>query len=86
MRRIRSAVVLMVAVIVWLAVPTLRIESALAATPTISPGSVATLTVEPMLNGNFRSGSWAAIKVHVENAGPAIDGELRLTYFTNRRD
>jgi hypothetical protein len=37
------------------------------------------MSVEPMLNGAFKPGTWAAIRVRLENDGPAIDGELRLT-------
>ena len=37
-----------------------------------------TITAEPLLGGKVRAGEWAAVRVHVENAGPAVEGELRL--------
>ena len=32
-----------------------------------------------MLGGNVRPGAWAGFRVHLENSGPAIRGELRIT-------
>jgi hypothetical protein len=37
------------------------------------------MTVRPMLGGTVRPGAWAAVRVHVENDGPAVTGELRVT-------
>jgi hypothetical protein len=37
------------------------------------------LTAEPLLGGTVRPGAWMAVRVHLENDGPAIDGELRVT-------
>lgn len=37
------------------------------------------MTAEPMLGGNVRPGAWAAVRVRVENDGPAVDGELRIS-------
>jgi hypothetical protein len=57
------------------------VPAATAADPTPLPASESgiTLTAEPMLGGAFRSGTWAAIRVVIDNQGPAVDGELRLT-------
>jgi len=38
-----------------------------------------TMTAEPLLDGNVRRGQWAAVRVHLENDGPAVDGELRIS-------
>ncbi len=43
----------------------------------LSPGI--TLTADPLLDGNVRRGQWAAVRVHLENDGPAVDGELRIS-------
>ena len=37
------------------------------------------LAAEPFLGGSFRPGTWAAFRVLVQNNGPVISGELRLT-------
>lgn len=37
-----------------------------------------TMTAVPMLGGNVRPGAWAGFRVHLENSGPAIHGELRI--------
>jgi hypothetical protein len=46
-----------------------------------SPGSdtSVSLVAEPLLGGNFRPGTWAAFRVLLENHGPVVDGELRLS-------
>ncbi len=51
-----------------------------ATTPAATPRttSLVRLTAEPMLGGKVRPGDWAAVRVHVENDGPAIDGVLRV--------
>jgi hypothetical protein len=46
-------------------------------TPALNPDVI--LTADPMLGGVFAPGSWAGVRVHVENSGPNIAGELRLT-------
>ncbi|MEA2622816.1 MAG: hypothetical protein QOH61_1726 [Chloroflexota bacterium] len=38
-----------------------------------------TMTAQPMLGGNVRPGAWAGFRVHLENSGPAIRGELRIS-------
>lgn len=43
------------------------------------PASSVSLTAEPLLGGSFRPGSWAAMRVRLENDGPAIEGELRMS-------
>jgi hypothetical protein len=50
-----------------------------AAAPTVAPASGIRLTAEPMLDGHVRAGTWAAVRVHLENDGPAVDGELRIS-------
>ncbi|MET0772205.1 MAG: hypothetical protein ABWZ82_03895, partial [Candidatus Limnocylindrales bacterium] len=37
------------------------------------------LTARPLLGGHVRPGSWVGVQVHLENDGPAVLGELRLT-------
>jgi hypothetical protein len=37
------------------------------------------MDVQPLLDGNARSGEWIALRVHLENPGPAVRGELRVT-------
>ena len=44
-----------------------------------------TLTAAVLLQGHARVGSWMAIAVHVENAGPSLTGELRLSGGTQGR-
>ena len=44
---------------------------------TALPGVV--MTAEPMLGGSVRPGSWMAVRVHLENDGPAVKGELRVS-------
>ena len=65
------------ALLVW-AVP----ASGQAATPApAASGSPALLrmTAVPLMGGNVRPGSWMGVRVHLENDGPAVNGELRLT-------
>jgi hypothetical protein len=54
--------------------------------PTPSPAGnpSITLTAQPLLGGTFRVGAWAAVRVDVANAGPAVDGELRLSSASGR--
>ena len=49
------------------------------ATPGSPAGSSVTITAEPMLGGSFRPGTWAAVRVRLENDGPAVTGELRIS-------
>jgi hypothetical protein len=42
------------------------------------PASDITMTAEAMLGGKVRPGEWAAVRVHVENDGPTMEGELRI--------
>jgi hypothetical protein len=57
----------------------LPVDSARAATPEPALNPDITITATPMLGGSFRTGSWAAVRVRLENAGPAIRGELRIS-------
>lgn len=50
-----------------------------AASPELGQDSSITMSAEPMLGGSLRSGTWAAVLVRVENDGPAMDGELRIS-------
>ncbi|MBX3030620.1 MAG: hypothetical protein KF809_10700 [Chloroflexi bacterium] len=48
------------------------------------PSPVVTATgllmrAEPLLGGAVRPGSWMGVRVHLENDGPAVTGELQLT-------
>lgn len=54
-------------------------SSASAASPSPQPNPSIVLSVQPMLGGSFRSNSWASVRVLVENSGPTVDGELRIT-------
>jgi hypothetical protein len=50
--------------------------------PAVGSGAAAeTVTMEArvLLQGHARVGSWMPIEVHIENGGPAIEGELRLS-------
>jgi len=48
--------------------------------PSASPSTSAiTITVLPMLGGSFSPGAWAAVRVRIENHGPAVTGELRIS-------
>ena len=38
-----------------------------------------TMTARAMLQGHVRAGSWFAVAVEIENAGPTVTGELRIT-------
>ncbi|HKF85742.1 MAG TPA: hypothetical protein VKB30_08145 [Candidatus Limnocylindrales bacterium] len=38
-----------------------------------------TMTAHALLQGHVRTGSWFAIAVDLENAGPTVTGELRIT-------
>lgn len=49
------------------------------ATPSPGNDPAITLTAEPMLGGAYKPGTWAAIRVTLDNQGPTVDGELRLT-------
>ncbi len=44
-----------------------------------------TMTARALLQGHVRTGSWFAIAVDVENAGPTVDGELRIAGGANSR-
>ncbi len=45
---------------------------------TEGPAAV-TIDAQPLLAGNVGPGEWAAVRVHVENEGPAVRGELRIS-------
>ncbi|MEP7157816.1 MAG: hypothetical protein ABI797_00160 [Chloroflexota bacterium] len=55
---------------------------AIAESPAPITDSGISITAEPMLGGRFKPGSWAAFRVLLENNGPTVDGELRLTSST----
>ena len=50
-----------------------------AASPDPAAQSSVTMTVEPLLAGTYRAGEWVAVRVHLQNNGPAVTGELQLT-------
>lgn len=54
-----------------------------AAAPDPAVDSAVVMSAEPMLGGSFRPGSWAAFRVLVENGGPAVAGELRISATTD---
>ena len=37
------------------------------------------MTSQPLMDGNVRPGSWMGVRVHLENDGPAVSGEVQLT-------
>ncbi|MBA2570517.1 MAG: hypothetical protein H0V04_04985, partial [Chloroflexi bacterium] len=49
--------------------------------PAASPAMAAgvTISAEPLLAGHVRPGAWAGVRVHLENDGPLVDGELRIS-------
>jgi hypothetical protein len=56
--------------------------------PAVSPVAAAdgfTMTAHALLQGHVRTGSWFAIAVDLENAGPAVTGELRISGGTDSR-
>lgn len=66
-----------------------RVMSALAATafillgvlplaPVASADDGLSMTAHALLQGHARAGSWFAIAVDVQNAGPTVTGELRI--------
>src|SRR5829696_2412339 len=44
-----------------------------------------TMTARAMLQGHVRAGSWFAVAVDIENAGPTVTGELRIAGGTDSR-
>ncbi len=54
-------------------------ESTRGATPEPTPNSSVSMSAVPMLGGSFRSGSWGAVRVKLENDGPVVDGELTMS-------
>ena len=63
----------------WLVLPvTASAMPVRAAAPEPTPGSPVTMRAEPLLDGLVGIGSWAAIRVTLENDGPPVAGELRL--------
>ncbi|HZM73747.1 MAG TPA: hypothetical protein VFC71_10290 [Candidatus Polarisedimenticolia bacterium] len=55
-----------------------------AAHRSVAAGDI-TLTAAVLLQGHARVGTWMAITVHIENAGPSLNGELRLAGGTQGR-
>jgi hypothetical protein len=49
------------------------------ATSSPAPAGPVRLTARPLMDGYVRPGSWMGVRVHVENDGPAVTGELQLT-------
>lgn len=77
--RVRGRATALLACLLWLlvaAAPTVAQE------PTAEPAGPASpvrLTAEPLMGGQVRPGSWMGVRVHLENDGPAVRGEVRLT-------
>jgi ABC-2 type transport system ATP-binding protein len=46
--------------------------------PVVTPIAGLTMTAQPLLGGWARAGDWAAVRVRLENDGPAVEGELRV--------
>jgi hypothetical protein len=59
-------------------------EVAAAASPTPAGNPDITLAAQPMLGGVVAPGEWLAVRVDVENRGPALRGELRLATSTGQ--
>ncbi len=52
---------------------------ALAPTTPVAADGGLTMTARALLQGHARQGAWMAVAVDVENAGPTVTGELRVT-------
>jgi hypothetical protein len=53
-----------------------------AQTPPPAPNASIRMSAEPMLGDSARPGTWAAVRVRVENDGPDVTGELRISVAT----
>ena len=56
-----------------------RLLVPVAATPVAAAEGGLTMTARALLQGHVRAGSWFAVAVDLENAGPTVTGELRIT-------
>ena len=57
----------------------LALLALLPATPVAVAASGFTMSARAMLQGHVRTGTWFAVAVDVENAGPTVTGELRIS-------
>jgi hypothetical protein len=53
--------------------------------PAASGADAVTMTARVLLQGHARAGSWMAVEVRLENAGPALTGELHLEGGTSTK-
>ena len=49
------------------------------APPQVVADASVTMTVEPMLGDRYRANTWAPIRVRLENDGPAVRGDVRIS-------
>src|SRR6187399_2171493 len=56
-----------------------------AAMPVVAAEDGLTMTARALLQGHVRTGAWFAVAVDVENAGPTVTGELRITGGSDSR-
>jgi hypothetical protein len=74
----RTLIALVLAVVALLS--TAGIGLAADASPaTVAPLGDVRMTARPLLGGAARPGAWMAVRVQLENDGPAISGELQVT-------
>jgi hypothetical protein len=57
----------------------LALLALLPAAPTVAATDGLTMTAKALLQGHVRTGSWFAVAVDIENTGPAVTGELRIS-------
>ncbi|MEZ4597087.1 MAG: hypothetical protein R3C32_09760 [Chloroflexota bacterium] len=80
---VRGGVAALVAwVLLASAALTLAAQAAAAQAGSPDPSAAASplrMTARPLMGGNVRPGSWMGVRVHLENDGPAVRGELRLS-------
>lgn len=61
-----------------LGLPAAVVAQSTSPSPSAPANSDVTIEAHALLGGHVRPGSWAAVNVVLTNAGPAIDGELRI--------
>lgn len=77
-RTLRTPVVALLACALLLVIGATGAGATTAPAPSAQP-ALLRFTAQPLMGGNVRAGSWLAVRVHLENDGPAVRGELRLT-------
>jgi hypothetical protein len=75
---LRAVIGLSLAVVALLSTTGLGLAADASPAPVARPGEVR-MTARPLLGGAARPGAWMAVKVQLENDGPALEGELQVT-------